>query len=124
MASIVIFTPNATRLAVFYGAVLTGTLDQPFDRHLSVTSKEEAVTFVEYVDSESVETDAPSRDFDRTEAAVKPVFRVTNLKEALAKVLANGGRDTGRYFDDAGVRCHDVVDCDGNVIQLQGLWEE
>jgi len=55
----------------------------------------------------------------RVEAAFKPSFEVDSLEDALVTVIALGGEGTGRRFSDAHHEYLDVVDCEGNVIQLR-----
>ncbi|HEY3843605.1 MAG TPA: hypothetical protein VGL48_10180 [Acidimicrobiales bacterium] len=50
---------------------------------------------------------------------MKPVFEVRSLPEALQLVEAYGGVATSRTFRVEGITRHDVVDPDGNVIQLR-----
>jgi predicted enzyme related to lactoylglutathione lyase len=59
---------------------------------------------------------APVRD----DSPLKSVFDVASIEVALEAVLATGGATTGRAFSFEGFTRHDVVDPDGNVIQLRG----
>jgi predicted enzyme related to lactoylglutathione lyase len=47
------------------------------------------------------------------------VFDVESLEAALKQVKAKGGVDTGRAFSIDGLTRNDVIDPDGNVIQLR-----
>ena len=55
----------------------------------------------------------------REASAIKPVFDVESLEPALEAVVVKGGVDTGRAFSNDDSILHDVVDPDGNVIQLR-----
>jgi predicted enzyme related to lactoylglutathione lyase len=75
------------------------------------------------VTSKKAETSGDVRLFTppspRDDAALKPVFEVRSLSSALQDVAANGGVVTNRTFRFDGVTRHDVLDPDGNVIQLR-----
>jgi predicted enzyme related to lactoylglutathione lyase len=47
------------------------------------------------------------------------VFDVDSLRAALEAVERNGGVVTGRTFSIDGLTRHDVLDPDGNIIQLR-----
>jgi predicted enzyme related to lactoylglutathione lyase len=55
----------------------------------------------------------------RDSSAMKPVFDMGSLDTALGRVRAKGGIVTARTFNVDGLARHDVLDPDGNVIQLR-----
>lgn len=55
----------------------------------------------------------------REDSPIKPVFEVTILDIALDSVRSHGGVVTSRHFVSNGLKHHDVLDPDGNVIQLR-----
>jgi len=67
--------------------------------------------------AETIEIHTPPEPLEG--AAIKPVFDVRSLDRALETALANGGVDTGRTFRIDDLTFHDVLDPDGNVIQLR-----
>ncbi len=56
---------------------------------------------------------------ERVGRALKPVFEVASLADALALVEHAGGSVTDFTFQIDGSTRHDVVDPDGNVLQLR-----
>lgn len=55
----------------------------------------------------------------RDNSAIKPVFDVDSLQAALEAVELHGGVVTERTFSMNGLTRHDVLDPDGNVVQLR-----
>lgn len=55
----------------------------------------------------------------RDGSPIKSVFDVDSLQPALEAVERNGGVVTGRPFTTDGLPRHEVLDPDGNVIQLR-----
>jgi hypothetical protein len=51
--------------------------------------------------------------------ALKPSFQVASLPQAMARVEQHGGVSTDRRFSDANYEYVDVIDNEGNVIQLR-----
>jgi catechol 2,3-dioxygenase-like lactoylglutathione lyase family enzyme len=60
--------------------------------------------------------DEPARR--RSEVPVKLGFELANIEEAWSTIKALGGRISAKSWEFAGYRRQDVVDPEGNVIQL------
>ena len=55
----------------------------------------------------------------REESAMKPIFDVDSLSSALEQVTPRGGLVTERTFTLDGLTRHDIVDPEGNIVQLR-----
>jgi predicted enzyme related to lactoylglutathione lyase len=119
MGSLVIFSVDVRRLATFYEAVLgvSATHEPSGDIRLLNDREEVLIHSVPEKIAEKVEISVPPQPRDGS--AIKPVFDVGSLETALEEVAANGGVVTGRTFSLDGLTRHDVLDPDGNVIQLR-----
>jgi hypothetical protein len=119
MSSLVVFSPNVPRLAVFYEAVLGATpLNEPSGDIRLVSERDEVLvhSIPEQV-AKRIEVTSPPTP--RAHSALKPVFDVASLAVALESVESTGGVATSQVFSLNGLTRHDVVDPDGNVIQLR-----
>jgi predicted enzyme related to lactoylglutathione lyase len=123
MGALVIFSPDVERLATFYELVLDArpTAEDSGDVRLSTDGDEILVHTVPRAVAARIEISVPPEP--REGSALKPVFEVSSLPTALGRVEPAGGVVTERTFRHQGVTRHDVVDPDGNVIQLRGLPE-
>jgi predicted enzyme related to lactoylglutathione lyase len=119
MASLIIFSVDVPRLAAFYQAVLgvTPTSDGSDDVRLRSDREEVLVHSVPATVAKTISIQSPPEA--RDSSAIKPVFDVDSLQAALDAVELNGGVATGRTFSMDGLTRHDVLDPDGNVIQLR-----
>jgi predicted enzyme related to lactoylglutathione lyase len=119
MGSLVIFSVDVPRLAGFYQAVLgvMPTNEGSDDIRLRNDREEVLVHSVpaKVAKTISIQTPPEARD----SSPIKPVFDVDSLEAALEAVELNGGVATGRTFSLDGLTRHDVLDPDGNVIQLR-----
>ena len=115
MGALVIFTTNVPRLAQFYESVLAAepTLEPSGDIRVH-NEHDEVLIHAARVGSVSGDSSSP-----RADAALKPVFEVVSLADALAQVVRAGGTVTDFTFRIDGSTRHDVVDPDGNVVQLR-----
>jgi predicted enzyme related to lactoylglutathione lyase len=120
MGSLVIFSVDVHRLAAFYEAVLeVSPTDEPSDDIRLLNDRVEVwIHSIPSHIANTIEITVPPEA--REDSAVKPVFDVGSLEHALNEVRANGGVVTGRSFSLDGLTRHDVLDPDGNVIQLRG----
>ncbi len=117
MGAVVIFTSNVVRVADFYANVLGATDRIDESSHVRLFSDtEEVVVHAMGRAPTAAATDVPE---DRSDVAIKPVFEVAVLDDALEAVRAWGGFITDRRFEVDGLVRHDVCDPDGNVIQLR-----
>jgi predicted enzyme related to lactoylglutathione lyase len=119
MASLVIFSVDVRRLADFYEAVLgvTPTNDGSGDIRLRSDREEVLVHSVPVSVAKTISIQSPP--VARDSSPMKPVFDVDSLEAALEAVETNGGVSTGRTFSMDGLTRHDVLDPDGNIIQLR-----
>jgi predicted enzyme related to lactoylglutathione lyase len=119
MSPLVIFSPDVARLARFYELVLDAepTVEASGDIRLFSARDEVLVHSIRgaLADAVTASSSAP-----RANSALKPVFEVASLPTALGQVEPGGGVVTERTFQIDGTTRHDVVDPDGNVIQLRG----
>jgi predicted enzyme related to lactoylglutathione lyase len=119
MSALVIFSPNVPRLAKFYEMVLDlqPTIEASGDVRLRNDLDEVLVHSMPGGSAARIEISVPPAP--REGSPMKPVFEVGSLPEALEQVEANGGVITSRTFRIEGTTRHDVIDPDGNVIQLR-----
>jgi len=120
MSALVIFTVDVRRLAAFYEAVLEvrPTLEPSGDIRLRAEREEILIHTIPAKIAKGIEIRTPPQPRDG--AAIKPAFDVESLEVSLDAVTANHGVVTGRSFTLDGLTRHDVLDPDGNVIQLRG----
>jgi hypothetical protein len=119
MSSVVAFSINVRRLAVFYESVLgVERLDESSGDIRLVNERDEVLihSIPEKI-AKDIEINSPPAP--RESSPLKPVFDVASLERALGSVEATGGVITGRGFSLDGLTRHDVLDPDGNVIQLR-----
>ena len=119
MGSLVIFSVNVRRMADFYDAVLemTSRSDDSKDIRLRNDREEVLVHSVPATVAKTISLQSPPEA--RDSSPIKPVFDVDSLPAALEAVVLNGGVATVRTFTMDGLTRHDVLDPDGNVIQLR-----
>jgi len=120
MSSLVIFSVNVRRLAVFYEAVLGAKphFEPSGDIRLIGDREDVLVHSIPPKIAKTIEVRTPPEP--REGSAIKPVFDVESLEAAMEHVTAKGGMVTTRTFSIGGLTRHDVIDPDGNVIQLRG----
>ena len=119
MASLVIFSTNVSRLAHFYESVLgVRALDDSSKDVRLVGDREEIL--IHSIPTKSARTiTVSSPPAAREGSPIKPVFDVASLSSVLDLVVATGGVVTDFQFSLDGLTRHDVLDPDGNVIQLR-----
>jgi len=122
MISLVIFAANVKALADFYEAVLGLSPcpkpgDSKKDLRLGNDGMELLIHSIPARISKTIILESPPAP--REMSAMKPVFDVTLLAEALEQVPLRGGIVTERTFTLDGLTRRDVVDPEGNVVQLR-----
>jgi predicted enzyme related to lactoylglutathione lyase len=119
MGALVIFSPHVGRMARFYELVLDArpTTEDSGDVRLVTDEDEVLIHTVPRAVAVGIEIAVPPEP--RGDSPLKPVFEVPSLTTALGHVERSGGVVTARTFRYQGVTRHDVVDPDGNVIQLR-----
>jgi predicted enzyme related to lactoylglutathione lyase len=120
MSSLVVFSVNVRRLAAFYEAVLgANPRHEPSGDIRLIGDREEVLVHsIPAKTAKTIEVRTPPEP--REGSAMKPVFDVESLEAAMEQVNAKGGVVTARTFSIDGLTRHDVIDPDGNVIQLRG----
>ena len=118
MIGLVLFAEDCRNVALFYSALLgVPAEEEAGSRYLRSATAEVQVIQIppEFLAGDpSASSAAP-----RVEAAFKPSFEVDSLESALTTAVAHGGEGTGRWFSDQRHDYLDIVDCEGNVIQLR-----
>jgi predicted enzyme related to lactoylglutathione lyase len=120
MSSLVVFSVNVRRLAAFYEAVLeVNPHHEPSGDIRLIGHREEVLVHsIPATIAKTIEVRTPPEP--REGSALKPVFDVESLEAAVEQVSAKGGVVTARTFTLNGLTRRDVIDPDGNVIQLRG----
>jgi predicted enzyme related to lactoylglutathione lyase len=119
MTSLVIFSANVGRLSEFYASVLgvTPVEESTGDIRLTGPRDEVVVHSVSPMMAEKIASTIPPEPRDG--AVIKPIFDVDSLEVAVESVDFHGGVITDRTFTLNGLVRRDVLDPDGNVIQLR-----
>ena len=119
MGSLVVFSVDVARCAAFYEKVLgfTAKPEVTGDIRLFGDGEEVLVHSIPKGIAMNIEISVPPSP--REDSALKPVFDVASLGAALDNVRTTGGVVTTRTFTLEGLTRHDVLDPDGNVIQLR-----
>ena len=122
MSALVIFAVNVKNVANFYQSIL-GLLPsaEPGDskRDIRLRSEQDEI-LIHSIPTQIADTiSLTSPPVPRDEMAMKPVFEVGSLSNALAQVPLLAGVVTDRTFTSDGVTRHDIIDPEGNVIQIR-----
>ena len=122
MGALVIFSSDVRPMADFYAAVLEmAPAKSPSDSANDIRLKnDDAEVLLHSIPARIAKTiliESPPEA--REDSAIKPVFDVPSLAVALEQVSLKGGVVTTRAFDLDGLSRHDVLDPEGNVIQLR-----
>jgi predicted enzyme related to lactoylglutathione lyase len=107
------------RVALFYERILEAkaAAEPSGDTRLVTAVDEVLIHSMPKKVAKGIPVSAPP--ISRDDSALKPVFEVGSLSSALQRVAENGGVVTGRTFRFDGLTRHDILDPDGNVIQLR-----
>jgi len=122
MSALVIFAVNVKAMAYFYQAVAGFSADpRPGDSkkdiRLGKGGEELLIHSIPPQIAKTIVIETPP--LAREESAMKPVFDVESLASALEQVTIRGGLITDRTFTLDGLTRHDIVDPEGNVVQLR-----
>jgi predicted enzyme related to lactoylglutathione lyase len=118
MASTAFFCVNPIKQGRFYEAVLGGNFSM--NNGVPIIKGESfEVLLLEIPDEIAKEIVIASPPAAREEVTIKPVFEVSELDEALRLVVGAGGVVTERTFTLDEFEHVDVLDTEGNVIQLK-----
>lgn len=118
MGALVIFSVNISRLATFYERVLGAEPHHEPSGDVRLMNDRDEV-LIHSIPKRIAATEISTPPAPRTDSPIKPAFDVDSLETALKSVQATGGVVTGRTFSLDGLTRHDVLDPDGNVIQLR-----
>jgi hypothetical protein len=119
MSSLVVFSINVRRLAMFYETVLGA---EPLDERsgdIRLIHERDEILIHSIPEKIARDIEITSPPAPRDHSALKPVFDVVSLESALGSVEATGGVVTSRGFSLDGLTRRDVLDPDGNIIQLR-----
>ena len=120
MSSVAFFAKSPDPVARFYAAVLGGQLATSEGVATIKTDLSEVLILTIPTEiAEEIEISTPPSA--REDVAIKPIFEVANLASSITEVSKNGGVITSRSFAFDGYDHTDVVDPEGNVIQLRAL---
>jgi predicted enzyme related to lactoylglutathione lyase len=119
MSSLIVFSVNVPRLAAFYELVLGAKPQHEASRDIRLISARDEVLIHSIPMKIAKEIRISSPPAPREDTPLKPVFDVASLEIALEGVKAAGGVVTSQRFSLDGQTRHDVLDPDGNVIQLR-----
>ena len=133
MSGAVIYTANCDRLAAFYVAVIGFRECERKPDYVVLEDATVQLVLLRAADpvhaaSAGAAAAAPPVDAGqaprRSEASIKPVFRVASIEAARAAAASAGGSiNAARHEWRFGAhRVCDGLDPDGNVIQLRELW--
>jgi predicted enzyme related to lactoylglutathione lyase len=118
MGATVIFAVNVLKMADFYEKVLGAVATKEGkDVRLRTSSDELLIHSIPKAIAKTIQISVPPKK--RDEAAIKPAFEVISLPKALKEVEVAGGVDTGYSFTHQGLQRHDILDPEGNVVQLR-----
>lgn len=112
----VIYVGDLARIRRFYEACFGWSLVDEGHRYCGLRSHAGLVTLVETADARVETSSAPRRSV----SAIKLVVEVDSIDDAIAAVVAAGGRidSADHAWTFRGRRHHDVIDPEGNVLQL------
>jgi predicted enzyme related to lactoylglutathione lyase len=122
VVNLVIFAVDVNKVAAFYQAVLgvsprPNPGDNKKDLRLCRANEEILIHSIPAHITKTIKVQTPPAP--RDDSAMKPIFDVEALTESLAQVSGKGGVVTAMTFTLDGLTRHDVLDPEGNVIQLR-----
>jgi predicted enzyme related to lactoylglutathione lyase len=123
VVNLVIFAVDVNKVAAFYQAVIgvspcPNPGDNKNDLRLCKENEEILIHSIPAHIAKTITVQSPP--IPREDSAMKPIFDVESLTESLAQVSNNGVVVTATTFALDGLTRHDVLDPEGNVIQLRG----
>jgi hypothetical protein len=124
MSSLVVFSINVRRLAMFYGSVLGAEPIEERSGDIRLINERHEILIHSIPKKIARDIEITSPPAPRDNSALKPVFDVASLERALRSVEGTGGVVTSRGFSLDGLTRRDVLDPDGNVIQLRSRMSE
>jgi predicted enzyme related to lactoylglutathione lyase len=119
MSALVVFSPNVPRLATFYERVIGAQPTKESSGDIRLRSEVDEVLIHSMSKKAAARVQISDPPVARSDASLKPVFDVPSLQGALEQVTPAGGVVMKFTFTQDGLTRHDVIDPDGNVIQLR-----
>jgi len=118
----VIFAVNVKNVANFYESILgLSRSAKPGDskQDIRLCSDQDEILIHSIPTHIAKTISLTSPPVPRDETAMKPVFEVESLPSALAQVPLLGGVVTDRTYTSDGVTRQDIIDPEGNVVQIR-----
>jgi predicted enzyme related to lactoylglutathione lyase len=119
MSALVIFSVDVRRLASFYELVLDASATTESSGAIRLTTGSDEVLIHSIPKKVAAGISISTPPAPRENSALKPVFEVQSLSRTLQRVEENGGVVTSFTFRLGGITRHDILDPDGNIIQLR-----
>jgi predicted enzyme related to lactoylglutathione lyase len=119
MAALVVFSVDVRRLAAFYEAVLGADATSESAGDIRIVNDREEVVIHSIPEKIATTITVRVPPTAREDTPIKPIFDVASLETALDHVRAKGGVVLDRTFTLDGLTRHDVLDPEGNVVQLR-----
>lgn len=116
MTTIVLWISDINRQANFYSALLDAPITSKSDEFCAVGDEKNSVLLHLLPAQYRIPVDSivPAQE----EVAIKPVFTVASITEAISRATANEIRTLGEVKSYDGIAYLDCIDPEGNVIQI------
>ncbi len=116
MTSIVLWVSDIDRQANFYSVLLGASISDKSEEFCSVSDERNSVLL--HLLPEQYRLSNTDLQPAQEEVAIKPIFEVASIDDALARVNAYGVRVSGAMATYGQASYQDCIDPEGNVIQL------
>lgn len=117
MTSIVLWVSDISRQANFYSALLDAPITDKSEEFCAVADERNSLLLHLLPEQYRVSSDGlvPAQE----EVAIKPVFEVSSIDEAIARAASYEIRVSGNLATYGQASYQDCIDPEGNVIQLK-----
>ena len=116
MSTIVLWVSDINRQANFYSSLLDAPITSESNEFCEVGNEKNSVLL--HLLPEQYRTDGSALALAQEEVAIKPVFEVVSIDEAIARVTALELRVLGTTATYGESNYQDCADPEGNVIQI------
>ena len=116
MSTIVLWVSDINRQANFYSALLEAPIISKSDEFCAVGDEKNSVLL--HLLPEQFRVQPGSLVPVQEEVAIKPVFTVASIEDAVARATINEIRTLGEAKSYNGIAYLDCIDPEGNVIQI------
>jgi predicted enzyme related to lactoylglutathione lyase len=116
MSTIVLWVSDINRQAKFYSALLDAPITSESNEFCKVGNEKNSVLL--HLLPEQYRTDGSALALAQEEVAIKPVFEVASIDEAIARATAYEIRVSGNVARYGEASYQDCIDPEGNVIQI------